>query len=183
MDEIKNEIATLMSGSGTLDITRVFVTISNGDGKFSDLDMEIRLEFKKILGAVFNKLEGKFLTNNMSHCITAVEKLTCFLESAFNPRNQNEFFGKSSSEDYIIPPNITTTDPSYRLLRLILFTANQETCVDAIGKMLTIINTPQGRSSKFDLLKNQRTRYRSFWNDHFESSLADDFCLDRLSFE
>ena len=59
MDEIKNEIATLMSGSGTLDITRVFVTISNGDGKFSDLDMEIRLEFKKILGAVFNKLEGK----------------------------------------------------------------------------------------------------------------------------
>ena len=46
MDEIKNEIATLMSGSGTLDITRVFVTISNGDGKFSDLDMEIRLEFK-----------------------------------------------------------------------------------------------------------------------------------------
>jgi len=61
MDEIKNEIATLMSGSGTLDITRVFVTISNGDGKFSDLDMEIRLEFKKILGAVFNKLEGQFL--------------------------------------------------------------------------------------------------------------------------
>ena len=60
MDEIKNEIATLMSGSGTLDITRVFVTISNGDGKFSDLDMEIRLEFKKILGAVFNKLEGGF---------------------------------------------------------------------------------------------------------------------------
>ena len=59
MDEIKNEIATLMSGSGTLDITRVFVTISNGDGKFSDLDMEIRLEFKKILGAVFNKLEGE----------------------------------------------------------------------------------------------------------------------------
>ena len=49
-----------MSGSGTLDITRVFVTISNGDGKFSDLDMEIRLEFKKILGAVFNKLEGQF---------------------------------------------------------------------------------------------------------------------------
>ena len=61
MDEIKNEIATLMSGSGTLDITRVFVTISNGDGKFSDLDMEIRLEFKKILGAVFNKLEGKII--------------------------------------------------------------------------------------------------------------------------
>ena len=65
MDEIKNEIATLMSGSGTLDITRVFVTISNGDGKFSDLDMEIRLEFKKILGAVFNKLEGGF-----SLCLT-----------------------------------------------------------------------------------------------------------------
>ena len=36
---------------------------------------------------------------------------------------------------------MTVTDPTYRLLRLIIFTSNQETAVDAIVKVLTSVNT------------------------------------------
>ena len=60
MEEIKNSISTILSGSSSLDITKVFVSISNGDGEYAVLDMEVRLVFRSILSSILNKLEGDY---------------------------------------------------------------------------------------------------------------------------
>ena len=117
MGEIKSSIASILSGSGSLEITRVFVAISNGDGIYQSLDMEIKLVFRSILGSILAKLE----------------------ENTIDTDNGNA----ALLDDYTIPPSIAPTDPSYRLLRLILFTSNQQMSVAAIVRVLTSVRTPQ----------------------------------------
>ena len=68
-----------------------------------------------------------------------------FLESTFDIRYNGELSDKSIIESYNIPANITASDPAYRLLRLIMYSSDQETCVNAICKVLTTVNTPQGQ--------------------------------------
>ena len=61
MAEITNSISTIMSGSSSLDLTRVFVSIANGEGKFEVIEHEIRFIFRDILNAILNKLEDALL--------------------------------------------------------------------------------------------------------------------------
>lgn len=138
MESIKSSIAAIMSGSGSLDITRVFVAISNGDGEYSQLDMEIRLVFKSILGAILNKLEdGSF------------DQVIVKLDA------------------YSVPPNLAVSDPTYRLLRLIIFNSNQQTAVDAIVKVLTSVNTPQGQAALLQLLKESHLLHPTSFIEQF----------------
>jgi len=138
MESIKSSIAAIMSGSGSLDITRVFVAISNGDGEYGTLELEIRLVFKSILGAILNKLEDGTFDN-------VIVKI----------------------DTYSVPPNLNVSDPTYRLLRLIIFNSNQQTAVDAIVKVLTSVNTPQGQAALLQLLKESHLLHPTSFIEQF----------------
>ena len=107
-------------------------------------------------------------------------------ESAFDIKRHGSEFGNTSIlVNCSIPPNITTTDPIYRLLRLIMYSSDQETCVKAICKVLTTVNTPQGQTALIQLLKECQLIHsgefvRLFLTKAFEYNCPPTVLLDNL---
>jgi hypothetical protein len=58
-------------------------------------------------------------------------------------------------EQFMIPSNLTTADPAYRLLRLTLLSTDQQTCVNCMSKLLTTISTSLGQAALIQLLKGE----------------------------
>ena len=90
LEDIKASVTNISSESNSYDLTHMFVTIANGDGKFEETDVEIRFVLRDILSSILDKLEDQsLLTNTRNETNQMLSKIT-------------------------IPSTMTSVDPAYR---------------------------------------------------------------------
>ena len=139
LEEITNSISTIISGSSSLDLTRVFVSIFNGEGIFEVIDIEIRFIFRGILNAILTKLEEAILGQPQ---LLKKESSSC-----------------SMMERFMITEKLTIGDPAYRLLRLILLSTDLQSCVNCMAKLVLSVSGPSGQAALIQLLKETHTSH------------------------